>query len=92
VLNNFLAKNNATSLEHRQYTPDLAAANFYLFPPMKSALNGRCFCDANDIIKNATKELKRLSQNYFQECFEHLYCGWQKFIFAQGDCFEESVA
>jgi hypothetical protein len=58
-----LAKNMA---QHPQYSPDLTAANFYLFPKMKSALKGRRFCDATDIIKNATEELKRLSHNGFQ--------------------------
>jgi hypothetical protein len=44
------------------------------------------------IIKNATKELKRLSQNGFQECFQHLYKRWQKCIFAQGDYFEGTIS
>ena len=41
-------------------SPDLAPADFYLFPRLKSALKGRNFCDTTDIIKNATEELKRL--------------------------------
>jgi len=48
------------------------------------------FCDATDIIKNATEELKRLSQNGFQECFQHLYSRWQKCVVAEEDCFEGS--
>ena len=54
------SKSNVTTLEHTPYSPDLAAADFYLFPRLKSALKGLCFCDATDIIKNATEELKRL--------------------------------
>jgi len=50
-------KNNVTTLEHSQYSPDLAPADFYLSLP---ALMERCFCDAADIIKNAMAELKRL--------------------------------
>jgi hypothetical protein len=35
---------------------------------MKSALKGQRFCDdATDIIKNATEELKSLSQNGFSK-------------------------
>jgi len=64
----FLEKNNVTTLEHPPYSPELASVDFYPFPRLKSALKGRRFCDATDI-KNATKELKRLSQNDFQECF-----------------------
>jgi hypothetical protein len=73
-------------------SPDLAAADFCLFIRLTSALEGRHFCDATDTIKNATKELKRPSQNDFQECFKHLYNRWQKYIVAQGDCFEGNVA
>jgi len=53
--------------------PDLALADFYLFVQLNSAMNGWHFYDATDTIKNATKELKRLSQNDLQECFQRLY-------------------
>ena len=32
------SKNNVPTLEHCPHSPDLAAADFYLFPPLKSAL------------------------------------------------------
>jgi len=44
-------------------SPDLAPAAVYLFLLLNSALKGRRFGDATVIIKNATEELKRLSQN-----------------------------
>jgi len=53
---------------------------------------GRRFCAAADIMKNATQELKRLSQNGFQEYFHHLYSRWQKCLFEQGDYFEGNVS
>jgi len=34
---------------------------------------GRRLCDGTDIINNATEELKRPSQEGFQECIQHLY-------------------
>ena len=37
----FLAKNNVTTLEHPPYSPDLASADFYLFPGLNSALKGQ---------------------------------------------------
>jgi hypothetical protein len=49
----FLAKNNVTTLEHPPYSHNLAAADFYLFHRLISALKGRPFCEAT-IIKNAT--------------------------------------
>jgi transposase len=61
----FLSKKNVTTLEPPPYSPDTAAGDFYLFPRLKSTLKGRHFCDAIDIIKNATKELKRKVSNNF---------------------------
>lgn len=69
----FLTKGNMTTLEHSQTSPDLVSADFYLFPTLKSALKGRSFHDATDIIRNAMEELKRLLQNGLQKCFQHLY-------------------
>jgi transposase len=65
LVKDFLAKKKVTTLEHPPYSPDLATAEVYLFPQMKSALKGRGFCDATDVIKNATKDMKMLSQNGF---------------------------
>jgi transposase len=56
----FSAKKKVTTLEPPPYSPHLAPVDFYLFLRLKSALKGRRFCDATDIIKNATEELKRL--------------------------------
>jgi hypothetical protein len=64
---------------------------FLLFPRLKSALKGRRFCDVTDINQNVTKELKRLSQNGFQECFPNLHNPWQNCIVAQGDYTEGNV-
>ena len=85
----FLAKNNVTTLEYLQY---MVPADFYLFPRLKAALKGRRLCDSSDIITNATEELKKLSQNGFQECFQHVYSRWQKCIFERGDYLEGNVA
>jgi len=84
LVKDFIVKNNVTTLEHLPYSSDLASADFYLFPRLKSTLMGQDFCDAPDIIQNITEELKRPSQNGFQECFQHLNSCWQKCVVAQG--------
>jgi len=58
-----------TTLDHLTYSPDLALTDFFLFLGMKSVLKKARFCDATDIVKNATEELKRLSrfQKYLQK-------------------------
>jgi hypothetical protein len=60
LVKDFLAKNNV-SISHTLLP--LTTVDFYLFLRLKSTLKRRRFCDANDIIKNATEELKRLPQN-----------------------------
>jgi hypothetical protein len=60
----FLANNNVRKLEHLPYSPNLAPAEFQLFPQLKPALKVRRFCGAADI-KNGTEGLRRLSQNGF---------------------------
>jgi hypothetical protein len=86
----FLAENYVTTLEHFQNSPDLVPADFYLFPSLKSALKGRSFYGATDIIKNTMDELKRLSQNGLKKCFQHLYSRCKKCIAAH--YFEENVS
>jgi hypothetical protein len=65
---------------------------FFLFPRLKSVLNGWRFCDVIEIIKNATEELKIISQKWLPETFPALYSCWHKCIFAQGEYFEGNVA
>jgi len=58
---------------------------FLPVPLNEKSMKWWCCCDTTHIIKNAMEELKRLSQNGFQECFQHLYSCSQKYILALGD-------
>jgi len=81
----FLGNEYMTTLDHPPYAPDLAPADFCLFPPVKLALKRQCFCDTEDIMTTATEKLRRLSKNCFQECFQHIYSCCQKCIVAKGN-------
>ena len=65
---------------------------FYLFTQMKPTLKARGFCNATDVIRNATEELKSLSQNWFMECLQHLYRRWQNCRVAQVNYSKGNVA
>ncbi|GBN93837.1 hypothetical protein AVEN_38499-1 [Araneus ventricosus] len=82
------ARHSVTTLEHPPYSPDLAPADFYLFPRLKMKLKGHRFGDSDEVIENATKQLKELSKNGFLECFEQLYERWKKCVDAGGKYFE----
>ena len=78
LVDHFLAKKYVTTLQHHPYSIYLTPADFYPFPRLKSAVKAQRFCGASDFINNATEEpKKRLSQNGFQEFFQHLYSLWQ---------------
>jgi hypothetical protein len=46
-------------------------------------------CDATEIIKNATEELRKLSLNGFQEYFQQLYSPLQQCIVPKGTVVKE---
>jgi hypothetical protein len=70
LVKDFSVKINVTILKHSPHSPEMAPADFYFFPRLKSTLKGQRFCDGTDI-KNEMEELKRLSPYGFQECFQH---------------------
>jgi histone-lysine N-methyltransferase SETMAR len=49
LVREFLANHNMLLLPHPPYSPDLAPANFFLFPKMKMQLKGRRFHSVADI-------------------------------------------
>ena len=67
---NFLAKNEATVVPQPPYSPDLAPADFFLFPKLKSTLKGHRFDTFDEIQKNSTKELFAIPKEALQS--------WQK--------------
>jgi len=78
LVKDFLAKNKVTITEHPPCSTDLAAADLYLFLRLKSALQGRRCCDANDIIKNVTAEPK-----WLPGMFPTSFSRWQNCIVVQ---------
>jgi hypothetical protein len=78
--------NNMTTKKHLSYSPDPVSQLICTRSlDLKSALKGRRFCDATDIIKNATTELKMPSRNGFQKYFQQLHSCWQHYDVAQED-------
>ncbi|GFY07757.1 hypothetical protein TNCV_4133541 [Trichonephila clavipes] len=49
VVQLFLAANGVVTLDQPPYSPDLAPADFFLIPRLKSALKGKKFTDITDI-------------------------------------------
>jgi histone-lysine N-methyltransferase SETMAR len=85
---NFLAQRRVTVIEHPSYSPDLAPADFFLFPRLKGVLKGIRFADVPDIRRRVTSVLRSIPKEAFADSFQQLYQRCQKCIVANGCYFE----
>jgi hypothetical protein len=55
----FLAGKDISAMDHPLYSPDLAPTDFWLFPELKSVLNGKRFLDIQGLedIKSSMKKM-----------------------------------
>ncbi|GFY59892.1 mariner Mos1 transposase [Trichonephila inaurata madagascariensis] len=84
----FLAQQQVTYLFPPPYSPDLAPANFFLFPRLKSTLKKHRFSNTLDIQAAFTKKLNTVSKEDFFKSFQHLYERCQKCIVDGRNYFE----
>lgn len=84
IIRQYLAKKGVTVLEHPPYSPDLAPADFWLFPKLKVALKGQFFDDVDTIKQNVTSILKGIPTNDFSKAFQQLYDRSKECIVGEG--------
>jgi len=70
LIRRYLAKHQTSVVPHPPYSPDLAPANFFLFPKLKTTLKGRRFQTITEIQQNAIRELRAITESAFQEAFK----------------------
>jgi transposase len=92
LVRDFLAKHATTVLPQPPYSPDLAPADFFLFPKLKSTLKGRHFESIEAIKTNSLAHLHSIPKTAFQECFRTLKKRWQRCIQSRGEYFEGNKA
>jgi len=64
-----LSVNEMTVVLQPPYSPDLAPADFFLFPKFKSTLKVRRFQTVEEIEENLIQDLRAIPQNTFQDTF-----------------------
>jgi hypothetical protein len=69
VVKILLAKQSVMEISHPPRYPDLAPADIFLFPTVKTALKGEMFQDVEDIKKIVTAELNAVPLEAFAGCF-----------------------
>jgi hypothetical protein len=77
-----------TTALHPPYSPDLAPCDFFLFPRMKWDFKGKRFQNVEEVREKTTEELKAITFQEFQNCFEQWKRRWDKCIDCQGEYFE----
>jgi len=88
LVRKFLAKNETTIVPQPPYSPDLAPADFFLFPKLKSTLKGRCFDTIDEILKNSMNELFTIPKEAFQKAFQSWQKRWERCVASKGNYFE----
>jgi hypothetical protein len=73
IAKQFLAKQKATVLDHPPCSTDIAPADYFLFPKVKSHLKGRLFDLISDIQKAVTSTLNTIAKNNFYKGIHKLY-------------------
>ena len=79
LIRSCLAKHHTSVVPHPPYSPDLALADF-LFPKLKTTLNGRRFQTIKEIQENAIRELRAITESAFQEAFQQWKKRWERRI------------
>jgi len=92
LIRSYLAKHQTSFVPHPTYSPNLASADFFLFPKLKTILKGRRFQTIEDIQENAIRELHAIKESAFQETFQQRKERWERCIASRGDCFEGDSA
>jgi transposase len=81
-------KREMTVVPQPPYSPDLAPADFFLFPKLKSSLKGHRFQTVEKIEENSIQDLRAIVQNTFQDAFQNWKKRWERCIKSGREYFE----
>jgi len=89
IVAEFLASIGVATLPQPPYSPDLAPADYFLFPRIKTALKGKRWGTVERVKKAATDCLLGVPDDALQGAFENWVKRWNKCVNAGGEYFEE---
>jgi hypothetical protein len=72
-----LARRGITVLDHPPYSPDLAPADFWLFPKLKLVIKEDRHDTLQDIQRKCTAVLNTIPQKGYSDCIEELFNRFQ---------------
>jgi histone-lysine N-methyltransferase SETMAR len=89
LTSNYLEETDIKILAHPPYSPDLAPADFYLFPKVKDGMRGIKYDDPNMAFQTFKSEVEKLTLRDLEHCFEKWFERFDKCIDAGGRYFEK---
>jgi len=92
LIRSYLAEHQTSVVPHPPYSLDLAPADFFLFPKIKTTLKERRFQTTEEIRRNAMRELRAIIGSAFQEAFQQWKKRWERCIVSRGGYFEGDSA
>ena len=92
LIRSYLALQQTSIVPHPPYSPDLAPADFFLFPKLKTTLKGHRFPTIEEIRENAIREMHIITESAFQEAFQQWKKHWERYITSRGDYCEGDSA
>ena len=87
-LNRVKAKNSMNIIEQPPYSPDMAPADFFLFPNIKLPFRGTRFQSIENIKGNSWQEPKSIPENAFEKCIDDWIIHWHKCTISGGAYFD----
>jgi len=85
LIRSYLVKHQKPVVPHPPYSPDLAPADIFLFPVLKTTLKGQRFQTIEETQENATIKLRAIISSAFQEAFQKWKERWERCIASRGD-------
>jgi transposase len=80
LIRSYPAKHQTSFVPHPPYSTDLAPADVFLFPILKTTLKGRRFKTVEEVQENSVRELRAPTESAFQEAFQHWKKRWERYI------------
>jgi histone-lysine N-methyltransferase SETMAR len=84
----FSAAKGISALDHPPYSPNLAAADFWLFKKLKNVLKGNSFSDVGDM-RSSLKKSTDIPVQDFKNWFVQWPKPWEHRKKLEGDYFEK---
>ncbi len=65
-----MVETNMHTVEHPPYSPDLAPADFWFFPYLKSQIRGKIFASVPELQDALMQEISKIPRSLFAQCIQ----------------------